>query len=95
MNNIVLSNICQVDGNLSISGESNSESDAISTLDISSTCSTIYGTDDEYDAQPIPANFLPHPNQPSQPGQPTLLDVDVNIETEVPSRLPLCLMLNA
>ena len=86
-----------MDGNLSINSDSTSESesDLFSTSDTSSIFSTVYDTDDELDPQPIPANFLPHPNQPSQPGQPILLDVDVNIETETPSRLPLCIMLNA
>ena len=82
-------NICQLDGNQTIINES--ETSSIS--DISSTCSTIFATDDEFDPEPIPANFFPHPAQ--SPAEPTLLDVEVNSRTQNPSRLPLCLMLNS
>ena len=81
------SNIMQLDGDDSII----SESESLSSSELSSTLSTIFDTDEEVDPEPIPAVFLPNSN----PSQNTKLEVDTDIKIKAPTRLPLCIMLNA
>ena len=82
-----VSNIIQLDGNDSII----SEIESLSSSELSITLSTIFDTDEEVDPEPIPAVFLPNSN----PSQNTKLEVDTDIKIKAPTRLPLCIMLNA
>ena len=52
-----------------------------------------YNTEDEAFPEIIPANLSPLPGQNANQGEP--LCFDVNLETDLTSSLPLCLLLNA
>ena len=66
----------------------NSSDDNDDSLD-----STNYDTEDEALSEPIPANLSPVPGQDVHPGQPIMLDV--NLDHGQSSNLPLCLLFNA
>ena len=51
-----------------------------------------YATEDEAFSDPIPVSLSPVPDQFVTPGQPIILEVNMNSQ---PSPLPLCLLLNA
>ena len=83
------SNIFQVDGNISISDDSDTSSkDDDDDSDVS-----IYDTDDEVDPQPIFANFHPIPGQNVPANQPLLFDVNLTKDAQS-SSLPLFPMMN-
>ena len=69
------SNFLQVDGNAS-------SICSISDGSYASNDDSIFDTDDEVDAQPIPANFSPVPDQIVMPGQPLQFDVNIPKETD-------------
>ena len=80
-----ISDINQFDGADSIDDDDLSNSD-------SSNC-TEYSSDDEAFSDPIAANLYRVPGQDDQPGQPIRLDVNLN--QDLISPLPLCLLFNA
>ena len=84
---IVKTKIVQVDGNVSDVSESSSD-DSHDTSN-----STLYDTEDEAFSDPIPANLAPVPGQNVPAGQPIRLDVNMNHNQS--SNLPLCLLFNA
>ena len=83
----------QLDGNISgVSSDTSVSSD--DSLHISGT-ETVFDSDDEIDAQPIPANLFPVLGQKVSPGQPLVFDVNVSRDDRISSSsLPLCLMMN-
>ena len=92
--------IGQLDGNQTISSNQSSDNHSDNELSenssiVESTADTEYGTDEEIDPEPIPANFFPVPNQNIAPGQPITLDVHVSGSNQPTSMLPLCMMLNS
>ena len=64
-----------------------------STSDDHSLDSTVYDTEDEAFSEPIPANLTLVSGQQYRPGQP--IELDVNLDREMSSYLPLCLLFNA
>ena len=92
VNKSVISNIGQVDGNVSdLSKIDDSLIDDEDSDDSSN--SSIYDTEDEAFSDPIPANLFPVPGQNVPAGQPIRLDVNMNHNQS--SNLPLCLLFNA
>ena len=79
--------ILQVDGNVS------DMSDGSSDNSHDSSNSTLYDTEDEAFSDPIPANLAPVPGQNVPDGQPIRMDVNMNHNQS--SNLPLCLLFNA
>ena len=70
--------IGQLDGNQTISSNQSSDNHSDNELSenssiVESTADTEYGTDEEIDPEPIPANFFPVPNQNIAPEQPIML----------------------
>ena len=80
-----------MDGN--ISGLSSSDDSDVSDDVIEDDDRSIYDTDDEVDAEPVPANFQPIPGQHVSAGQPLkfVINTTKNVQASV---LPLCLLLN-
>ena len=62
-------------------------------MDNSISSDSDYDTEDEAFPQVIPANLYPLPGQNVNQGEPVCFDV--NLETDLTSSLPLCLLLNA
>ena len=94
------SNIAQLDGNdisENLSSYDDNHSDGenydVSSDDNDESDDTEYDTEDEAFSEPIPANLTLVPGQQYRPGQPVRLDV--NVEKEMNSYLPLCLLFNA
>ena len=80
-----------MDGNISVL--SSSDDSDVSDDVIEDDDRFIYDTDDEVDAEPVPANFQPIPGQDVSAGQPLKFDLNTtkNVQASV---LPLCLLLN-
>ena len=83
------SNIIQLDGNISDTSDVTIVSNDVQDQ---SNDSTDYETEDEAFSEAIPANFSPIQGQNVVLGQPFIFDID---QSEPPSSLPLCLVLNA
>ena len=83
------SNIIQLDGNISDTSDVTIVSDDDQDQ---SNDSTDYETEDEAFSEAIPANFSPIQGQNVVLGQPLIFDIN---QSEPPSSLPLCLVLNA
>ena len=88
-------NIGQLDGNQTISSNQSSDNHSEKSSIVEYTADTEYGTDEEIDPEPIPANFFSVPNQNIVPGQPINLDVHVSGNNQPTSMLPLCMMMNS
>ena len=85
-----ITNIVQIDGNET---ELSSDVDCDDVMSEVSADDTNYETDDELDPCLSQANLFPVPGQIPIPGVP--LKFDVNMNDDVTSFLPLCMMMNA
>ena len=82
-NSIEGSVFLQVDGNVSEISDSTDEDNDSNQSSLSN-----YETDDEVDAEPVPANLAPVPDQDVAPGQPQIFDVNMSVDVNL-SQLPL------
>ena len=73
----------QLDGNISVL--SSSDNSDVSDCEIDDDDKSIYDTDDEVDAEPVPANFQPIPGQDVSAGQPLkfVINTTKNVQASV------------